>query len=79
MTSIRAYGKKYIPKKILDKAVVLSNENFWSYSNALQIVDVLLVKSCAIVGVELFEQIDDSPKWIATSNYNHNKNCNDPH
>lgn len=66
--------KNYIPKEILDKAVALCNENFWTYLDALRVVEVLSVRSCAIVGVELHEQVDDSPKWIATSNYNHDEN-----
>ena len=62
-----------IPEEILENAVMLCNEPFWHYVDALHVVGKLSTTSHAIVGVELFEQVGDSPKWIATSNYNHDK------
>lgn len=65
--------KNFITLKMLDKAIILAKEPFWSYADALQVVDEISKKNYAIVGVELYEQIDGSPKWIATSNYSYGK------
>ena len=65
--------KKYISEEIIKKAITMCDENFWSYLDALQVAAELSKSNLAIVGVELYERINNYPKWIATSNYNYDK------
>lgn len=58
-----------LPNKLVAKAVVFGNELAWPAQDALKVIDFAVGAGCAISGVELWQECDGHPQWIATSDY----------
>lgn len=50
-------------------AVILAGEPAWKRDNALEVIKYLKMQKLAVIGVEYWHQINQKPKWLATSNY----------
>lgn len=74
LNMIKAFTmKKYFPpvsKSLVAQAKIFHKELSWDFETALKIVSELSKKEYAVIGVELWEEVEGSPKWIASSNYN---------
>ena len=68
----QAIELKLTPKE-LAKATLLAGELAWSADDVLHVIEHLANTGYAIVGVELWQNIEGHPKWIATSNYKHDE------
>lgn len=60
-----------LPRALINKAVLLAGELSWFSEDALQAIQWLSAHGCAILGVEIWEEREGSPKWIASSDYNY--------
>ncbi len=58
---------------LLAKAKILAGELAWSADDALEVINSLSASHFSVVGVELWQEHQGSPKWIATSDYNHSE------
>jgi hypothetical protein len=58
-----------LPEAIVSKAVVLAGEWAWPSPYAEEVVMRFQTAGKVVSGVELWQNQDGSPKWLATSNY----------
>lgn len=61
---------------ITSKAISLAGEPAWSSDDALEVIWQLASSSLAVVGVELWQEDDGSPRWIASSDYEYDWETN---
>jgi hypothetical protein len=57
--------------ELLARAVVLAGESAWFARDARRVVSWLANNQCAVVGMELWQDDNGSPLWIASSDYNY--------
>ena len=65
--------KTVLPPELLAKAKSLAGETAWSADDALEVIKSSSAAGVAISGVELWQEDDGFPKWIATSDYKYDK------
>jgi hypothetical protein len=58
-----------LSKELLQRSFLFGKEHFWKYEDAIKVVSELTKDYYAVIGVELYEQVGDAPRWLATSNY----------
>jgi hypothetical protein len=58
-----------LPRDLLNKAFSLGGEYAWEPVDSIEVAHALAKRGIAIVGVELWNEQDGNPLWIATSNY----------
>ena len=62
-------NKEPLSKELLQKSFSFGEEYFWKYKDALKVINELSKDYYAVIGVELYEQAGNAPRWLATSNY----------
>lgn len=62
-------NKEPLSKELLQRSFFFGGEHFWKYEDALKVISELSKDYYAVVGVELYEQDGNAPRWVATSNY----------
>lgn len=67
-----------LPLSLSTQAVFLAGEAAWFPCTALQVVNWLADAGYAVIGIELWENCDGRPKWIATSNYEYDQFSQSP-
>ncbi len=58
-----------LPQELRDKAQVIAGELTWTARNALIAVSWLSLDGRAVVGVELWRDLEGQPLWLAASDY----------
>jgi hypothetical protein len=59
-----------IPMELISRGVVLAGEYAWPAEDAIRVIDHLVRANLGVTGVELWQDSEGYPRWIATSNYN---------
>ena len=67
-----------LPSELTTQAIFLAGEAAWLPDAALKVVNWLAEADYVVLGVELWENCNGSPKWIATSNYEYDQFSNSP-
>jgi hypothetical protein len=62
-----------IPQRLLKSARTLAGELAWPPNDAIAVVRWLASTNNIVTGVELWENVQGNPKWIATSDYKVNE------
>ena len=57
--------------ELLARALVLAGEPAWVASDAILVISGLANNQCAVVGVEVWQEANGSPRWIASSDYHY--------
>ena len=60
---------RILPVALRDSAVILDGEFSWSYGTALNVATWAGEAGFPVLGVEIWRQVGEHPKWIASSSY----------
>jgi len=59
----------FLPPHLRQSAVFLGRELAWRTEDALRVIGCLALRSWAVVGVQLMDQVEGAPLWIMSSDY----------
>lgn len=74
MSEVPALVTEKFPQHLKAKAIQFDSDLAWRISDISEVLIWLEMEQLAVVGVEVWHIKDDAPQWIATSNYDCQRN-----